>query len=93
MARRNPSEEDLALDRLPKASLNRETLRETLALALYLRPYRARFFSGLATLFVSAALGLAFPLLAGSLIDAALHPGLFPRKWQPSALRAALAAD
>ncbi len=76
MARRNPSEEDLALDRLPKASLNRETLRETLALALYLRPYRARFFSGLATLFVSAALGLAFPLLAGSLIDAALHPGL-----------------
>jgi ABC transporter fused permease/ATP-binding protein len=76
MARRNPSEEDLALDRLPKASLNRETLRETLALALYLRPYRARFFSGLTTLFVSAALGLAFPLLAGSLIDAALHPGL-----------------
>lgn len=76
MARRNPSEEDFALDRLPKASLNRETLRETLALALYLRPYRARFFSGLTTLFVSAALGLAFPLLAGSLIDAALHPGL-----------------
>lgn len=76
MARRNPSQEDLALDRLPKAPLNRETLRETLALALYLRPYRARFFSGLATLFASAALGLAFPLLAGSLIDAALHPGL-----------------
>jgi len=75
MPRRNPSTEDIALDRLPKAPLNRETLRQTLTLARYLRPYRARFFAGLATLFVSAALGLAFPLLAGSLIDAALHPG------------------
>ena len=76
MARRNPSQQDIALDRLPKAPLNRETLRQTLALARYIRPYRARFFAGLATLFVSAALGLAFPLLAGSLIDSALHPDL-----------------
>ena len=30
MARRSPSQEDIALDRLPKAPLNRETLRETL---------------------------------------------------------------
>src|SRR5882672_6048025 len=74
MARRNPSQADIALDRLPKAPLNRENLRQTLALARYVRPYRARFFAGLATLFVSASLGLAFPLLAGSLIDAALHP-------------------
>src|SRR5882724_240563 len=76
MARRNPSQEDLALERLPKAPLNRESLRQTLALARYVRPYRARFFAGLSTLFVSASLGLAFPLLAGTLIDAALHPGL-----------------
>src|SRR5471032_888853 len=76
MARRNPSQSDIALDRLPKAPLNRETLHQTLALARYIRPYRARFFAGLATLFVSAMLGLAFPLLAGSLIDSALHPGL-----------------
>jgi ATP-binding cassette subfamily B protein len=75
MARRSPSQEDLALDRLPKAPLNRETLGETLALARYVGPYRARFTAGLATLFISATLGLAFPLLAGSLIDAALHPG------------------
>ncbi len=74
MARRNPSADDIALDRLPKAPLNRENLRQTLALFRYVRPYRARFFAGLATLFVSASLGLAFPLLAGSLIDAALHP-------------------
>jgi ATP-binding cassette subfamily B protein len=76
MARRNPAQQDIALDRLPKAPLNRETLRQTFALARYVRPYRARFFGGLATLFVSAGLGLAFPLLAGSLIDSALHPGV-----------------
>lgn len=62
------------MDRLPKAPLNRENLRQTLALARYVRPYRGRFYAGLGTLFLSAALGLAFPLLAGSLIDAALHP-------------------
>jgi hypothetical protein len=38
MARRNPSQEDIALDRLPKAPLNRESLRQTLALARYIRP-------------------------------------------------------
>lgn len=81
MARRSPSQEDIALDRLPKAPLNRETLRETLALARYIQPYRTRFFAGLATLFVSAALGLVFPLLAGSLIDAALHPGQATIPW------------
>jgi ATP-binding cassette subfamily B protein len=75
MARRAPSSQDLALDRLPKAPLNRETLRETLQLFRYVRPYRPRFFAGMATLFISAALGLAFPLLAGALIDAAVHPG------------------
>ena len=74
MSRSNAAQEDHALDRLPKAPLTRESLGQTLALARYVRPYRARFFSGLATLFVSATLGLAFPLLAGSLIDAALHP-------------------
>ena len=76
MARRNPSQEDIALDRLPKAPINRESLRQTLALTRYIHHYRARFLAGLATLFISATLGLAFPLLAGSLIDSALHPDL-----------------
>jgi ABC transporter fused permease/ATP-binding protein len=75
VSRRSPSEEEQALDRLPKAPLNRETIRQTLELARYVRPYRVRFFAGLATLILSASLGLAFPLLAGTLIDAALHPG------------------
>ncbi len=76
MARRSPSPKDIALDRLPKAPLTRESLRETLSLFRYIRPYRLRFLSGLATLFFSATLGLAFPFLAGSLIDSALRPGL-----------------
>ena len=63
------------MDRLPKAALDRDGLRETWALATYVRPYRGRFFAGLASLFVSASLGLAFPLLAGALIDAAMHGG------------------
>jgi ABC transporter fused permease/ATP-binding protein len=75
MARSSPAQADMAQDRLPKAALTRENLRQTFALARYIRPYRARFFSGLTTLFISAALGLAFPLLAGTLIDSALHPG------------------
>jgi len=75
VSRRNPTEEELALDRLPKAPLNRESVRQALELARYVRPYRVRFFAGLSTLLVSASLGLAFPLLAGTVIDAALHPG------------------
>ena len=75
MARRSPSQEDIALERLPKAALTRESVREALSLARYLRPFRTRFIAGLVTLFFSAALGLLFPFLAGSLIDAALHAG------------------
>ena len=74
MARRNPTPEELARDRLPKAALTGESLREMLSLWRYIRPYRARFLSGLASLLVGALLGLAFPLLAGLLIDSALHP-------------------
>ncbi len=75
MARNDPDAQEAALERLPKASLNRESLSRMLSLARYVRPYRARFLAGLATLFVSAGCGLAFPLLAGDLIDAALRPG------------------
>ena len=72
---RSKSSEEIELERLPKAPLTKESLRETLSLARYVRPYRKRFYAGLLTLFISASLGLAFPLLAGTLIDSALHPG------------------
>ena len=74
MARSQPSKQDMAQDRLPKAPLNRETLGQALELAKYVKPYRARFIGGLVTLFISASLGLAFPFLSGALIDAALNP-------------------
>jgi len=60
---------------LPKASINRESMREVLALLRYLRPYRVRFVLALLALFASNLLGLAFPFLAGKLIDAATTPG------------------
>ena len=74
MARSSPSSQEAELDRLPKAPITRESLRETLSLASYLRPYRRRFFLGLTSLFFGALCGLACPLLAGALIDAALKP-------------------
>src|ERR1700712_1786781 len=75
MAQHDSNQEEIALDRLPKAKVNRESLRETLMFARYVRPYRTRFIGGLVTLFFSASCGLAFPLLAGTMIDAALKPG------------------
>jgi ATP-binding cassette subfamily B protein len=69
------SRNDLAGVELPKAKLDRESLRQALELFRYLRPYRARFGAALAALFAGSLLSLAFPYLAGSIIDAAmLHP-------------------
>lgn len=63
------------MDRLPKAKITRESLRETLRLFRYLVPYRSRFIVGLVSLALSSVMGLSFPLLAGGLIDAALNRG------------------
>lgn len=75
MARRDRNGKENALDRLPKAPITRESLREMLSFARYVLPYRRRFLAGLSTLLVSASCGLVFPLLAGGLIDAAVRPG------------------
>ncbi|MBI1841513.1 MAG: ATP-binding cassette domain-containing protein [Verrucomicrobia bacterium] len=56
---------------LPKAKLDRESLRQAMELFRYLRPYRARFLAALAALFLASLLSLAFPYLAGSIVDAA----------------------
>lgn len=55
--------------------MDRAALRETVEILRYLKPYRRRFVVGLASLFIGSVAGLCFPLLAGGLIDAALHPG------------------
>ena len=68
------SRNDQAGVELPKARLDRESLRQALELFRYLRPYRARFAAALLALFVGSLLSLAFPYLAGIIIDAAaLH--------------------
>jgi ABC-type multidrug transport system fused ATPase/permease subunit len=71
---RNSRNDQAGVD-LPKAPINRESMREVLALLKYLRPYRIRFVLALLALFASNLLGLAFPFLAGKLIDAATIPG------------------
>ena len=50
-------------------------MRETVEMLRYLKPYRGQFVIGMASLFIGSVAGLCFPLLAGGLIDAALHPG------------------
>jgi ATP-binding cassette subfamily B protein len=59
-------------DELPPAPLNRQTLREAAQLARYLLPYRVKFAAALAVLFIGSLLGLAFPYVAGNLVDGAL---------------------
>jgi ABC transporter fused permease/ATP-binding protein len=57
----------------PKTKVDRAALRETVEILRYLAPYRRRFVFGLVCLFIGSVAGLCFPLLAGGLIDAALH--------------------
>src|SRR6185436_14654742 len=57
---------------LPKAKLDRESLRQAVELFRYLRPYRGRFSAAMVSLFSGSLLSLAFPYLAGSIVDAAV---------------------
>ncbi len=66
------SRNDQAGVELPKATLDSETLRQALELFAYLKPYRGRFLAAMGALFTSSLLSLAFPYLAGSIVDAAL---------------------
>jgi len=53
-----------------------ESFRQAVRIFRYLLPYRWRFLTSVASLFVSASLGLAFPYLTGQLLDASrIHPG------------------
>jgi ABC-type multidrug transport system fused ATPase/permease subunit len=56
---------------IPKVKINKETLRQTGQMLRYLRPYRGKFFLGLALLIFSSAVTLVFPRVTGNLVDAA----------------------
>jgi ABC-type multidrug transport system fused ATPase/permease subunit len=58
-------------EELPKAKINRQTLKNISRLLLYLRPYRGKFIFAMLFLFLSSLVGLAFPSFIGGLIDAA----------------------
>jgi len=59
-------------EELPKAQINRETLKNISKLLSYLRPYRAKFFGAMFFLLLSSLVGLAFPSFIGGFIDTAL---------------------
>ena len=61
-------------DDLPPQKITRQSLREAYRLAAYLRPYWLKFVAALIALTLSSVLGLAFPFVAGQLVNAAL-PG------------------
>ncbi|MBC7916009.1 MAG: ATP-binding cassette domain-containing protein [Pyrinomonadaceae bacterium] len=56
---------------LPKAKINKESLRRISGLLKYLRPYKWQFVIGLVCLIISSATTFAFPALFGAMIDAA----------------------
>jgi ABC-type multidrug transport system fused ATPase/permease subunit len=66
------SRNDQAGVELPKAKLDRESVRQAWELFRYLRPHRGRFCAALVSLFTGSLLTLAFPYLAGSIVDAAV---------------------
>jgi ATP-binding cassette subfamily B protein len=59
----------------PPVPVTRQGLRELVRLFAYLLPYRGRFIVAMGALVVGSLLGLAFPFLAGRLIDAATPGG------------------
>jgi ABC-type multidrug transport system fused ATPase/permease subunit len=53
---------------LPKAKINKESIKQVIRLLSYLKPYRTKFFLGLACLILSSASSFLFPLLMGRLL-------------------------
>lgn len=81
MARRRLNSGNTPEAELPKAKLDRETLKKISRLIRYLKPYRGMFIAALFFLFLSSLVGLAFPSFIGALIDTALgkhHNNILP---------------
>ena len=68
MARARLNSGNAQAEELPKAKINKESLKQVMRLLLYLKPYRTKFFLGLACLIFSSASSFLFPLLMGRLI-------------------------
>lgn len=68
MARARLNSGNAQAEELPKAKINRESIKQVMRLLRYLKPYRTKFFLGLACLILSSASSFLFPLLMGRLI-------------------------
>lgn len=71
MAKARLNSGDTAKPDLPRQRINKSSLAKAKRLLTYLRPYRAKFVIGMAFLFLSSTVTLAFPTLLGAMIDAA----------------------
>ena len=58
---------------LPKPKVNKESLKRSLRIFRYVLPYRAKFIVGMVMLLLSSSTFMAFPWVAGKLVDAANH--------------------
>ncbi|MDB5010301.1 MAG: ATP-binding cassette protein, partial [Mucilaginibacter sp.] len=56
---------------LPKAKINRNSLKQVGRLLSYVKPHRRKFIAGFIFLILSSLTGLAFPAFLGALIDVA----------------------
>ncbi|UEG52000.1 ATP-binding cassette domain-containing protein [Mucilaginibacter daejeonensis] len=86
MARARLNSGNAAEKELPKAKINKQSLRNVGKLLSYLRPYRGKFIAGLLFLFISSLVALTFPTILGALIDAA--QGNFKYKFLPRSINA-----
>lgn len=68
MARTRYNSGTTQAEELPKAKINKESIKQVMRLLTYLKPYRTKFFLGLACLILSSASSFLFPLLMGRLI-------------------------
>ena len=68
----NTSGSDLTAD-LPKPKVNKESLQRSLRIFRFVLPYRAKFIVGMLMLVLSSSTFMAFPWVAGKLVDVANH--------------------
>ncbi len=74
MARARLNSGNAQSEELPKAKINKESIKQVMRLLTYLKPYRVKFFLGLACLILSSASSFLFPLLMGRLIGTGASP-------------------
>ncbi len=70
MARARLNSSNTPEEELPKAKINKESLKNVKVLIKYLQPHRRKFFTGILFLIFSSVASLAFPKAMGMLIDA-----------------------